>query len=129
MTREEAKQLLPVIQAYAEGKDMQLCCDGTWLDAKYQIPFDNITHDEIRIKPEPTYRAFESQEECWQEMQKHQPFGWLKHKRDGSLFFIDLLAKSRVCHGNSVFSYEESFEFATFIDGTPFGIRLEEEEK
>lgn len=128
MTREEAKQLLPVIQAYAEGKDMQLCCDGTWLDAKYQIPFDNITHDEIRIKPEPTYRAFESQEECWQEMQKHQPFGWVKNiEDDGETWYENIT--SVMCdsvgytdRGNGV-AYDEFMRGFSFADGTPFGIK------
>ena len=33
MTREKAKQLLPIIQAYAEGKTIQLKgLDGTWSD-------------------------------------------------------------------------------------------------
>ena len=127
MTREEAKKLLPVIQAYAEGKEIQLCNDGVWQDAKYQIPFDNITHDEIRVKPEPTYRAFKSQEECWQEMQKHQPFGWLKSKYDGGLFFIDSIKESKGYHGSSSFLFEEPFSQATFADGTPFGIKVEED--
>ena len=126
MTREDAKQLLPVIQAYAEGKEVQYYYSqgGKWCGI--EEPSFNAD-DEWRIKPESTYRAFESQEECWQEMQKHQPFGWLKHKRDGSLFFIDLIVESRGCHGNSILSFEESFECATFADGTPFGIKVEED--
>lgn len=127
MTREEAKQLLPVIQAYAEGKEIQLCNNGVWLDAKYQLPFDHITPDEIRVKPEPTYRAFNSQEECWAEMQKHQPFGWLKSKYDGSLFFIDSIEGCRGHHGSSSFLFEEPFSQATFADGTPFGIKVKED--
>ena len=127
MKREEAKQLLPVIQAYAEGKEMQLKNDGVWQDAKYQIPFDNITPEEIRIKPKPTYRSFNSQEECWAEMQKHQPFGWLKSKYDGSLFFIDSIEKYKGSHGSSSFLFEEPFLQATFADGTPFGIKVEED--
>ena len=36
----------------------------------------------FRIKPEPKYRPFENAEECLAEMQKHQPFGWVKDKID-----------------------------------------------
>ena len=128
MKREEAKQLLPVIQAYAEGKEMQLKNDGVWIDAKYQIPFDNITSEEIRIKPEPIYRPFKDADECWAEMQKHQPFGWLKSKYDGSLFFIDSIEKYKGSHGSSSFLFEEPFLQATFADGTPFGIIDNKEE-
>ena len=128
MEREEAKQLLPVMQAYAEGKEMQLKNDGVWIDAKYQIPFDNITSEEIRIKPEPIYRPFKDAEELWAEMQKHQPFGWLKSKYDGSLFFIDSIEKYKGSHGSSSFLFEEPFLQATFADGTPFGIIDNKEE-
>jgi hypothetical protein len=126
MTREEAKQLLPVIQAYAEGKEVQYYYKNgeTWCG----IEEPSFNPDcEWRVKPVQTYRAFESQEECWAEMQKHQPFGWLKHKRDGGLFFLDMIKESNVAHGNSGIPFEEPFEWATFADGTPFGIKVEED--
>ena len=79
MTKEEAKELLPIIQAWAEGKTIQVRInnDSSWtdlLDTKLEI--SNLY--EYRIKPEPKYRPFKSQEECWEEMLKHQPFGWIK---------------------------------------------------
>ena len=127
MTREEAKQLLPVIQAYAEGKEVQYYyAQGEKWCGIEEPSFNADT--EWRIKPEPTYRAFESQEECWQEMQKHQPLGWLKYKRDGRFFFIDAITEYGGCRRDAAFSHEESFEFATFADGTPFGIKVEEED-
>lgn len=58
MNREQAKQLLPIIQAYAEGKAVQ---------ARYSQLHDAWTtqdeilpphHCEYRIKPEPTLRAW-----------------------------------------------------------------------
>ncbi len=33
--------------------------------------------DGYRIKPESKYRPFKDEKECWQEMQKHQPIGWI----------------------------------------------------
>ena len=79
MTREEAKELLPIIQAFAEGKTIQFRCKtGEWLDI-INNEFDFIlSPDDYRIKPEPKYRLFKTQEECWNEMLKHQPFGWVK---------------------------------------------------
>lgn len=46
-----------------------------WTEIKEIGYWDNI---EYRIKPEPKYRPFKDAEECWNEMQKHQPFGWTK---------------------------------------------------
>ena len=56
MTREKAKELLPVIQAYAEGKTIQTKrLDGTWVDFEPQISKDigiNFENGEHRIKPD-----------------------------------------------------------------------------
>ena len=65
MTREEAKELLPIIQAWAEGKNIQFLSDGEWQDIN-QTDF-TCYPDKYRIKPEPKYRPFKTQEECWNE--------------------------------------------------------------
>ena len=79
MTREEAKELLPIIQAFAEGKTIQVQEDINWCYLGNNADF-NLSPQRYRIKAEPKYRSFENKEECWQEMQKHQPFGWIKCK-------------------------------------------------
>ena len=83
MDIERAKELLPIIQAFAEGKKVEMALfdnDGAiseWAD----VFFPTWSDDHIyRIKPEPKYRPFEDAEECWEEMQKHQPFGWIIEK-------------------------------------------------
>ena len=40
MTREEAKELLPIIQAYAEGKIIQIYDDveEVWIDINFEDP-------------------------------------------------------------------------------------------
>ena len=85
MTREEAKELLPIIQAFAAGKQIQDAIEGLtdWVDTdeiNLEYEGQKIKH---RIKPEPKYRPFRTQEECWNEMMKHRPFGWLKSKMNG----------------------------------------------
>ena len=52
MTREEAKKLLPIIQAFAEGKTIQWrdLVKDTWVDES--VPNWNPSA-EYRIKPEP----------------------------------------------------------------------------
>ena len=132
MTREQAKEMLPIIQAWAEGKNIQYLSDGEWHD----INQADVTcyPDKYRIKPEPKYRPFKSQEECWQEMLKHQPFGWVKSKKNGRFRCIGEVSWSDEFETvNITLSTSESlsrssdsvFDEYTFADGTPFGIREE----
>ena len=80
MNRQQAKELLPIIQAFAEGKTIEFRNKSF----KEWTEIDNLSFDptitNYRIKPEPKYRQFKDAEECWQEMLKHQPFGWIKDK-------------------------------------------------
>ena len=128
MTREEVKEMLPVLQAFAEGKAIESRCikgdKSLWYDDE-DPSFDNDF--EYRIKPEPKYRPFKDAEECWEEMQKHQPFGWVKD-RNGSAFVIQNVdSRSFVdVYGEGTCYFKEVFENHTFVDGTPFGIKVEE---
>ena len=132
MTREQAKELLPIIQAWAEGKNLQFLSDGEWHDIN-QADF-TCYPDKYRIKPEPKYRPFKTQEECWNEMLKHQPFGWLKSKKNGSFCCIGEVSWSDEFETVHIaLSTSESlsrsansmFDEYTFADGTPFGINEE----
>ena len=130
MTREEAKEILPIIQAFAEGKTIEYRgLGGEWKAAHTPTWSSRFFY---RIKPEPRYRPFKTQEECWQEMQKHQPFGWLKSKKNGSFCCIGEVSWSDAFRDVHItYSTNESlahstisvFNEYTFADGTPFGIR------
>ena len=123
MTREEAKELLPIIQAFAEGKTIQVWANDTWQDEEYPF-FGELSL--FRIKPEPKYRPFRNVEECWQEMQKHQPFGWLKDTDTGGYIIIsELEDKDIEISGNNCWDYVGLMKCYTFADGTPFGIKEE----
>ena len=130
MTREEAKQLLPIIQAFAEGKAIESRCikgyKSLWYDDE-DPSFDNDL--EYRLKPEPKYLPFKNAEECFAEMQKHQPLGWVKDKKDGHYVLItgvddDTCGMS--LNGNAAWSLSGIMDLFNFSDGTPFGI-LEED--
>ena len=132
MTREETKEMLPIIQAWAEGKTIQVKEHGRWVELC--IDDFNLCPDMYRIKPEPKYRPFKTQEECWKEMLKHQPFGWVKSKKSGHHFSIgsvlwdkefDDVFVTFACDGMLGRSSKSMFEDFTFDDGTPFGIREE----
>ena len=120
MTREEATAKLPIIQAFAEGKTIQFYNGDEWADLD-EATF-SASPDKYRIKPEPKYRPFENQEECWQEMQKHQPFGWVKNEC-GNIFNIIAIFKESIKLNESSHHYSDLCKQFKFMDGTPFGIK------
>lgn len=133
MNKYQAKELLPIIEAFANGKQIQTIAQVT-SDGKCMWVDTNEPHFEtasrFRVKPERVYRPFQNAEECWQEMQKHQPFGWLKHKEEKENYLILKITDSRilmidVCEEVTFFDYNETFKQYTFADGTPFGIKEE----
>lgn len=126
MNRKEAAGLVPIIQALSEGKMIQLFVGGKWIDTEYITP--NYSPQLYRIKPEPKYRPFKDAEECWQEMLRHEPFGFMKFKDTESGYYM-LTSISRgvgVGINDSLFSYDRVFDDYTFADGLPFGVKLEE---
>lgn len=128
MTREEAKELLPIIQAFAEGRTIQLFGRDGWTDLYKDFIFD-ISY-RYRIKPEPKYRPFKNVDECWQEMLKHQPFGWIKSKTGGHYSMVTVVGadekmKSIAISGRHIWPFDETLSNYTFADGTPFGIKEE----
>ena len=128
MTREEVKEMLPVLQAFAEGKTIESRCIKGDKSLWYDDEDPSFDYDfEYRIKPEPRYRSFKDAEECWNEMQKHQPFGWIKGK-DASIpckfMIINSIKNEEVSIASGIdFTYNELVKYYTFIDGTPFGIK------
>lgn len=128
MNRQQAKELLPIIQAYAEGKTIQFLglteTEGWWKDLQCDkdIQF-NYHFSRYRIKPEPKYRPFANREECWKEMLKHQPFGWIKAYHGH--FLITGIKDTKVTFGinDNWLDLDYIFRSYKFIDGTPFGIK------
>nr|DAM87922.1 MAG TPA: hypothetical protein [Caudoviricetes sp.] len=129
MLRQQAKELLPIIQAYAEGKTIQVkASDNLWYEYNgnnNKLKFDSDPQN-YRIKPEPKYRPFKNKEECWEEMQKHQPFGWVM---DISSIYgiININEDGITIHngvGNCYYNFNNAFNL-TFADGTIFGIKDE----
>lgn len=129
MNRNQAKELLPIIQAYAEGKTIQsydsLIDIGDWEDCE-NPKFEDSNYN-YRIKPEQKYRAFKDAEECWQEMLKHKPFGWVKDEEDCRSVLITVCENDGVFMGrNEGWNFKDTLDLFTFVDGTPFGVKVEE---
>ena len=136
MTKEDAKTISRILNAFAEGKVIECRTKPSslkdsdtpneWTEMK-EFEFWNNT--EYRIKPEPKYRPFVNAEECWQEMQKHQPFGWAKDKSWKIYDIITRVTDSGVLFSGSplddIVTYSFSFDRMAFSDGTPFGVKEE----
>lgn len=130
MDRNQAKALLPIIKAFSEGKEIQefvknyTVGSDRWIDVN---SIDTSDKREYRIKPEPTYRPFANAEECWQEMLKHQPFGWVKGKGNRRSVLITACENDGVFMGrNEGWIFKDTLDLFTFADGTPFGVKVEE---
>lgn len=124
MTREEAKEWMPIIQAWAEGKPIQYQINpGSWVTDINKDIYTSNPPSNYRVKPEPNYRPFKSQEECWNEMMKHQPFGWVKEINSEMLYLINGISNMCIVIMEDISSFKEALNIYEFKDGTPFGIR------
>ena len=129
MNREQAKELLPIIQAFAEGKIIEVREDIDWCYLGKEIDF-NLSPQRYRIKSEPKYRPFANADECWQEMLRHEPFGWIKDKEIGDYEIITRVNDKEnigfmAINSQRDWTLEGLMDFYTFADGMPFGIKEE----
>ena len=132
LTREEAKEMLPIIQAWADGQTVDWYDPAIgWRLSGFTLDFDKKPNF-YRIKPEPRYRPFKTREECWNEMHKHPDFGWVKVNvtcEYEQIVRIFDYCKTELCFkiANSDDDYisEMMLNSYTFTDDTPFGM-LEE---
>lgn len=84
--------------------------------------YKEITVDELLEKLNYVFRPFRNKKECYDEMINHYPFGWAKTSLDENYLLIELLDEENIKTPlYSSLSYEESFLFLKFLDGTPFG--------
>ena len=127
MNRNKIEKLASILKAHLDGKEIEFYSStlNKWMTSGMNsIATLTINIDNYRIKPEPKYRPFKDAEECWQEMLKHQPFGWLKSKEDGSRSLITLIISEEDIFINSIgsFTSDKIMRRFTFADGAVFGI-------
>lgn len=124
MKKETIEKFMPLMQAMLEGKTIQYCFvyGRKWVDVEEICVENDVSL--YRIKAEPKYRPFKNADECWAEMQKHQPFGWVRYKTSGVYSFIAKVDKDRCYFAvNEYWSFDTISKMYTFADGTPFGIK------
>ena len=122
MTQEKAKYLAEVLKAYAEGKPIEVLLDDGWREVNLDEYSLDAENEHYRIKKEPKYRPFRSAKECFEEMKKHQPFGWLCWNK----VFIPItkIRPENIEIDGEFYHFDEVLDKkVTFADGQPFGIK------
>lgn len=131
--KQEVRRLFPILEAIKEGKTIQFHFPDGWRDIDGDdegFYLDTLIgeSDKYRIKPEPKYRSFKNAEECFAEMLNHQPFGWVKDKKDGHHALITAVDDDTCgmsLNGNAAWSLSGIMDLFTFADGTPFCVKEE----
>ena len=136
MTKEDIAECIKVMQAYVEGKQIQYVDSETEDWADIESPIWNWDTYDYRIKPELEYRPFKDADECWQEMLKHEPFGWVKTIANipelHNISAIFPSAEFPVLLGIDLeegdareysLKLSEMYDLYTFADGAPFGVK------
>lgn len=127
MDKEQAKELWPIIKAFAEGRQIEIKskAKGSYWDIleENDMQYIDFKKCDLRIKPEPKYRPFKDAKECFEEMQKHKPYGWVKDA--SKMYNITIIRDDGIIVNTSIdgglYNFESSLNLK-FADGTPFGI-------
>lgn len=111
------KEIIEVVKAHSQGKIIQFRdknVNTVWTTCANNDPSWDFSRTDFRVKPEKYIRAYKDRDECWNDMLKHEPFGWIKIKDSGNYEFLDIIAKAS--------DFEFIFQNHTYADGSPFGI-------
>ena len=129
MTKDNAKDFLPLVQALAEGKTLQCKYIDGWRDVESPTFDENYQY---RIKPEIEYVPFDTVEElteCWKEKgaswdnKLKMPLIWVKYKKTGCKSLITDFngVNEPIALSNMWIRFDTLLEKYTFLDGTPCG--------
>lgn len=134
INKEIIRRTSSFLQAIVEGKTIQMNEGAVWKDI--DLDGEGINASALiacpecyRIKPESKYRSFKDRKECWAEMKKHQPFGWIMC--DDGYFNIGYVNDKYVGLADPdgseiILALKSSYQDNAFADGTPFGMKVEE---
>lgn len=133
--KKDIDKIMPILQALEKGKTIQFAAlVNEWVDLdgdKDGLLLETLINNPqaFRVKPEPKYRPFKDTKECWEEMQKHHPFGVVKDKYFANYqthrAFTCLVTNGCHFRGYEDETFENSFKNLLFADGTPFGVKVE----
>ena len=122
--RNEAKILVPIISAYAEGRILQYKENEVWRDIEDSegLSINTLIEEAENYRIKPEYRPFANAEECWKEMLQHNPLGWFKDKKAKEFFTLNCISDK----DPKIKTYEYLFNDCVFMDGSICGVKVEE---
>ena len=127
MTKDRAKTLLPIIEAYTQNKVIQGKEKDTnkWMDIQFPCTPCWLDNKDYRIKPEPKYIPF-----TFEDM-KNVRDKWIYFNNDTKqLMRINKYTDTRVVFSinsnNTFYNYDDLLKFFSFEDGTPCGKLIED---
>jgi hypothetical protein len=118
----KARKILPILAAWVEGKELEFRFkdEDVWQPVKEDVYSEG---DTIEYRVKPGYRAFKDGSECYQEMLKHEPIGWVTHKNSvNHPELITSVGGEYMYFSQQNWRYKDAFSYLRFVDGTPFGI-------
>lgn len=98
------------------------------LERKYHGKYNPDTLEVESVKSLPKYRPFNNAEECWGEMQKHKPFGWISFTDNdgyGKAYQNILIVNYKgiiIDFEEATLCFNKCFNCMIFADGSVFGI-------
>ena len=130
MTKNEAKEFIPIIEAFSKGKIIEYRPKG-FNDDWVEIKELSCSYEfRIKPKPKPKYRPYRNLKECFHDMKNHVPFGYVREKQKGDLELIigtlDDEHEYLKLSVSSTIQLKAVFERYTYFDGSPFGVKLGE---
>lgn len=130
MEKERTENLIKIMQAFLEGETIEeriVFLNNRTAGWVTHTGNDwNTTKYEYRIKPKPQYRSFKNGNECWEEMQKHQPFGWVKIYNCYN--HITEVNNENLFINGGYFDLESAYKNVAFADGSVFGVKNDDPE-
>lgn len=125
MEKEKTENLIKIMQAFLEGETVEervvFLNNRTAGWVKHTGNDWNTTKYEYRIKPKSQYRPFKDGNECWEEMLKHQPFGWVKIFNCYN--HITEVNNENLFINGSYFNLESVYKNIAFADSSVFGVK------
>lgn len=113
-------------------------CPFLYIDNKHHIQYGSDMHNfsehkHREITPpeilsleltEPIYRPFINAIECFNEMKKHEPFGWLYGISSHNYILVSEIGTEGVYAPNGLYNFNKAKCELYFADGTPFGMKV-----
>ena len=133
MTRDEAKDFLPIIEAFSKGEIIEYRLKGVnndWEEIEEEYcRYEYRIKPKPRLKPKPKYRPYRNLKECLHDMKNHEPFGYVREKQKGDLGLV--IGTSEGEHEylklsvTNIRQLKTVCDCYTYFDGSPFGVKLE----